>query len=367
MILRTLQVDLPGHAYPILIGRGLLQDPATYLLPALARPQVALVSNTTLTPLYGATLAARLREAGVQVLEITLPDGEAYKTRDSFNQIHDALLQARFERRCTVIALGGGVIGDLAGYAAATFLRGVAFIQVPTTLLAQVDSSVGGKTGLNHPLGKNLIGAFHQPRRVLADLDTLVTLPDREYRAGVAEVIKYGFIRDGAFLTWLEHNIDALLARDDAVLAEAVYQSCRNKAEVVIADERESGERALLNLGHTFGHAIEAGLGFGTWLHGEAVAAGMVLAAETSCAAGLLAPAARDRVRALVARAGLPVQAPDLGLERWIELMGSDKKVDAGQVRFVLLTAADRAVHGRTVDAAILARCLTAGAPGIHA
>lgn len=365
MSLRTLQVDLPGHAYPILIGRGLLQDPATFLMPALARPQVALVSNTTVAPLYGTALAERVRQAGVQVLEITLPDGESFKTRESFNQVHDALLEARFERRCTVVALGGGVIGDLAGYAAATFLRGVAFVQIPTTLLAQVDSSVGGKTGINHPLGKNLIGAFHQPKRVLIDLDTLNTLPDREFRAGVAEVIKYGFIRDGAFLAWLEQHIDALLARDPAALAHAVHESCRNKAEVVAADEREAGDRALLNLGHTFGHAIEAGLGFGVWLHGEAVAAGMVLAAETSCAAGLLSAADRDRVRNLVQRAGLPVQGPDLGLDRWLDLMGSDKKVDAGQVRFVLLETADRAVHGRTLPADVLARCLQRGSPVI--
>ncbi|MDE3010973.1 MAG: 3-dehydroquinate synthase [Pseudomonadota bacterium] len=364
---RLLEVALPGQAYPIIIGHGLLADPAAHLLPALARPQVALVSNTTVAPIYAQPLAARLREHGVQVLEIDLPDGEVHKTRASFDHIHDRLLEARFERKATVVAVGGGVVGDLAGYAAATFLRGVAFIQVPTTLLAQVDSSVGGKTGLNHPLGKNLIGAFHQPRLVLADLDTLATLPEREFRAGLAEVLKYGFIRDGRFLAWLEERLDDVLARDPAALVEAVYQSCRNKAEVVVADERESGERALLNLGHTFGHAIEAGLGFGSWLHGEAVAAGMVLAAEVSCAAGMLDRGACERIGALIARAGLPVQAPDLGFERWLTLMGSDKKVDAGRVRFVLLNAADHAMAGCEVPADVLRRCLSAGATAIAA
>lgn len=366
-MIRTLQVDLPGHAYPILIGRGLLADAEQHLVPRLAGRQVAIVTNTTVGPLYGDALATRLRAAGLQVVVVTLPDGEVYKTREAYNQVHDALLEARFERRCTVIAVGGGVVGDIAGYAAATFLRGVAFIQVPTTLLAQVDSSVGGKTGINHPLGKNLIGAFHQPRCVLADLDVLDTLPDREFRAGVAEVLKYGFIRDGAFLAWLEQHVDALVGRDDAAVAEAVYQSCRNKAEVVAADEREAGDRALLNLGHTFGHAIEAGMGYGAWLHGEAVAAGMVVAAEASCQAGLLAAPSRDRVRALVARAGLPVQAPDLGLARWLDLMGSDKKVDAGRIRFVLLEDAHRAVHGRELPASVLERCLQAGSPVISA
>ena len=364
-MMRTLQLELPGHAYPILIGPGLLGRPADTLLPYLARPQVALVSNVTVSPLYGAALAADLRAAGVKVLEITLPDGEAFKTRESFDHIHDAMIEARFERRCTVVALGGGVVGDLAGYAAATFLRGVAFVQIPTTLLAQVDSSVGGKTGLNHPLGKNLIGAFHQPKLVIADVDTLRTLPEREFRAGIAEVIKYGFIRDGGFLLWLENNMDALLERDGSTVIEAIYQSCRNKAEVVVADERESGERALLNLGHTFGHAIEAGLGFGTWLHGEAVAAGMVLAAEVSHASGLLERTALERIRLLVERAGLPTQAPDLGFERWMTLMGSDKKVDDGRIRFVLLEAAERAVQGREVDSRVLERCLGAGAAGI--
>jgi 3-dehydroquinate synthase len=364
---RTLHVSLPGHAYPIIIGHGLLDRPEEHLLPALVRPQAALVSNTTVAPLYGRTLAARLRAAGVQVLEIVLPDGEEYKTRASFDLIHDRLIEARFERKATVIALGGGVVGDLAGYSAATFLRGVAFIQIPTTLLAQVDSSVGGKTGLNHPLGKNLIGAFHQPTLVLADLDTLATLPQREFLAGVAEVLKYGFIRDGAFLTWLEAHLDALLAREPGVLTEAIERSCRNKAEVVVADERESGERALLNLGHTFGHAIEAGLGFGTWLHGEAVAAGMVLAAEVSHASGMLDSSALERVRALIARAGLPVQAPDLGFDRWIALMGLDKKVDAGKLRFVLLEAADRAVQGREVPPEVLRQCLSGGARAIGA
>jgi 3-dehydroquinate synthase len=364
-MIRTLHVNLPGHRYPIVIGSGLLGSPEEYLLPQLERPQLAVVSNTTVAPLYATALVARMRASGVQVLEVILPDGEEHKNRTSLDLIHDALIGARFERRATVLALGGGVVGDLAGYAAATFLRGVAFIQVPTTLLAQVDSSVGGKTGINHPLGKNLIGAFHQPQLVLADLDTLTSLPEREFRAGLAEVLKYGLIRDGAFLQWLEQNLPALLAREPAILAEAVYQSCRNKAEVVVADERERGERALLNLGHTFGHAIEAGLGYGCWLHGEAVAAGIALAAEVSHACGMLDDGARRRVHALLTRAGLPTRAPDLGVERWLELMGSDKKTDAGRVRFVLLEAADRATQGCEVPREVLERCLASGAAAI--
>ncbi len=356
--MRTLNVNLPQHSYPIFIGRDLLKQASSLLQPYLAGRQVAIVSNSNVGPLYADPLARQLAAAGLEVLQITLPDGEQFKTREHFNAIHDKLIAERFERKATLIAVGGGVVGDIGGYAAATFLRGISFIQIPTTLLAQVDSSVGGKTGINHPLGKNLIGAFHQPRAVLTDLNTLDTLPKREFIAGLAEVLKYGFIRDGLFLDWLETHLDALLNRDQESLAEAIYQSCRNKAEVVVADERESGERALLNLGHTFGHAIEAGLGFGCWLHGEAVAAGIVLAAEVSVAAGMLDTHARDRIEGLVARAGLPIRSPDLGLDRWIELMSSDKKVDSGRIKFVLLEAADRAVQGKEVAPHILTKCL---------
>jgi 3-dehydroquinate synthase len=356
--MRTLNVNLPHHSYPILIGQNLLHQGAALLQPYLAGRQVALVSNTTIAPLYADALAQQFKQTGLEVLQIILPDGEQFKTREQFDGIHDQLIAARFERKATLVAVGGGVVGDIGGYAAATFLRGIAFIQVPTTLLAQVDSSVGGKTGINHPLGKNLIGAFHQPRAVLSDLATLNTLPKREFTAGMAEVLKYGFIRDGQFLNWLESNLDLLLERDPECLAEAIYQSCRNKAEVVVADERETGERALLNLGHTFGHAIEAGLGFGTWLHGEAVGAGIVLAAEVSRVANLLDTQARDRIERLVARTGLPVRSPDLGFDRWMELMSSDKKVDHGRIKFVLLEAADRAVQGKEVELSILEKCL---------
>lgn len=364
---RVLTVELPHHRYPILIGRGLLKDPEKTILPHLRGQQVAVVSNTTVAPLYASALVEALRRLGRTVIQITLPDGEALKNRASFDHIHDELIAARFERKATLIAVGGGVIGDITGYAAATFLRGVPFIQVPTTLLAQVDSSVGGKTGINHPLGKNLIGAFHQPEAVLADLDTLDTLPVREYLAGVAEVLKYGFIRDEAFLVWLEKNLQALLSRETEALSEAIYTACRNKTEVVMADERESGERALLNLGHTFGHAIEAGLGYGAWLHGEAVAAGMAIAAHVSSLVGLLPVDARDRILNLIRSAGLPVQAPDLGFDRWLSLMASDKKVSGGEIRFVLLTSSASAVFGKTVDESILRAALTPPSPVIAA
>lgn len=334
--MRTVHVALADRAYPIRIGSGLLAR-AELVLPYLKSPRVAIVTNTTIAPLYLAAFAGRLREAGVQVTEIVLPDGEAHKDWATLNQIFDALLGARCERRTTLIALGGGVIGDMTGFAAATYQRGVPFIQIPTTLLSQVDSSVGGKTAINHPRGKNMIGAFYQPRLVLADIDSLATLPDAELHAGLAEVIKYGLIRDLPFLEWLEANLDALLARQPDALAHAVERSCINKAEVVAADETEQGERATLNLGHTFGHAIEAGMGFGNWLHGEAVAAGSVMAAELSRRLGFLGDAEVERVRSLFARAGLPVKGPRLGAERYLELMSHDKKVEEGRMRLVLL------------------------------
>ena len=279
--MQTLNVALAKRSYPIQIGRGLLTD-ASLILPHLKRKHVAIVTNTTVAPLYLAQLSDTLQASGVQVIPIILPDGEAYKNSDTLNSIYDALLQNRCERSTTLIALGGGVIGDLTGYAAATFLRGVPFIQIPTTLLSQVDSSVGGKTGINHPLGKNMIGAFYQPQLVLADIDTLQTLPPREFSAGVAEVIKYGLIRDAQFFDWLERHMAQLMQLDEAVLSEAIYRSCQNKADVVAKDEHEQGERALLNLGHTFGHAIENAMGYGVWLHGEAVAAGTMMAADLS-------------------------------------------------------------------------------------
>jgi 3-dehydroquinate synthase len=339
--MRTLSVALEARSYPILIGPGLLGN-AELIRPHLKAPLAAIVSNETVAPLYLASLSEPLRAQGVRVTEIVLPDGEQYKSWQTLNRIYDALLENRCERATTIVALGGGVIGDLAGFAAATYQRGVPFIQVPTTLLAQVDSSVGGKTGINHPLGKNMIGAFWQPRLVLADTDTLATLPDRELRAGLAEVIKYGLIRDLPFLEWLEQNMKRLLARESEALTHAIERSCINKAEIVAEDETESGVRALLNLGHTFGHAIEAGLGYGAWLHGEAVAAGTVMAAELSRRMGWIDASDLARAVALMRRAGLPVRGPDLGADRYLELMALDKKVAAGKLRLILLDALGR-------------------------
>ncbi|MDD5240663.1 MAG: 3-dehydroquinate synthase [Sulfuricella sp.] len=341
--MQTLTVDLNERAYPIHIGKGLLRR-ADLILPHLARKQVAIVTNTTVAPLYLDTLSNALAAEGIDIVPIILPDGEAYKNADTLNQIYDALLTHRCERKTTLIALGGGVIGDLTGFAAATYLRGVPFIQIPTTLLAQVDSSVGGKTGINHPLGKNMIGAFYQPKLVLADTATLDTLADRELSAGLAEVIKYGLICDLSFFGWLEQNVEKLLARDQEAVAYAVKRSCENKAAVVIADEREGGIRAQLNLGHTFGHAIEAGMGYGNWLHGEGVSAGTMLAANLSQRLGWLSEQDVARIRALFVRAKLPVDAPDLGVETYLDLMAVDKKVESGRMRFVLLKAIGTAV-----------------------
>ncbi|MDP2808612.1 MAG: 3-dehydroquinate synthase [Rhodocyclaceae bacterium] len=347
--MRTLNVSLAERSYSINIGPGLLER-AGLVAASLTAPRAAIVSNVTVAPLYLERLAAPLRAAGVRVTEIVLPDGEAHKNWETLNVIFDALLRDRCDRTTTVIALGGGVIGDLAGFAAASYQRGVPFVQVPTTLLSQVDSSVGGKTGINHPRGKNMIGAFWQPKLVLADTDTLATLPDRELSAGLAEVIKVGLIRDLPFLEWLDANMDRLVARDAGALAHAIERSCANKAEVVAGDERETakdGGRALLNLGHTFGHAIEAGLGYGEWLHGEAISVGMVMAAELSRRLGWLDAADVDRVRALLLRAGLPVAGPNpavLPADRTLDLMGHDKKVIAGKLRLVLLKRLGEAV-----------------------
>ena len=332
----TLNVELGERSYPISIGPGLLADPAA-LVRHVGGTKAAIVTNTTVAPLYLEQVAAPLRAAGKEVVEIVLPDGEEHKHWGSLMAVFDALLANKCDRKTTLVALGGGVIGDLTGYAAASYMRGVPFVQIPTTLLAQVDSSVGGKTGINHPLGKNMIGAFYQPRAVLADTATLDTLPPRELSAGLAEVIKHGAILDGEFFDWIEANIARLVAREPDALAHAIARSCEIKADVVRKDEREGGLRAVLNFGHTFGHAIEAGLGYGEWLHGEAVGCGMVMAADLSQRLGLIDGASVDRLRKLVAAAGLPVVAPDLGAARWIELMEVDKKNEGGAIKFILL------------------------------
>ncbi|MBS0552815.1 MAG: 3-dehydroquinate synthase [Proteobacteria bacterium] len=359
--MRTLNVALGDRAYPIHIGPGLLTR-ADLLLPALKTPRAIIVTNDLVGPLYLQTLRATLEGAGVRVSSVELPDGESHKDWMTLNLIFDALLEGRCERSTTLIALGGGVVGDMGGLAAATYQRGMPFIQVPTTLLSQVDSSVGGKTAINHPLGKNMIGAFYQPRLVLADTATLDTLPPRELAAGAAEVIKYGLIRDPEFFVWLEANLERVMARDAEALAHAIERSCRNKAEVVAADETEQGERALLNLGHTFGHAIETGMGYGEWLHGEAVAAGTMMAAELSRRLGWLGEADVARIGALFERAGLPVWGPVLGVDRYLDLMSHDKKVEAGRLRLVLLRSIGQAVlHAdaprEDIAAAIAARC----------
>lgn len=334
--MRTLNVDLGDRSYPIHIGAGLIGD-ASHIVPLLAQKRVAVITNSTIAPLYLDRVRSSLEAAGVDVVPITLPDGEQYKTWETLNLIFDALIEHRCERRTTLIALGGGVVGDMTGFAAATWQRGAPFIQVPTTLLAQVDSSVGGKTAINHPHGKNMIGAFYQPRAVLADLDSLKTLPERELKAGIAEVIKHGLIRDAAFFDWLEANMDALLARDASALEHAVLRSCEIKSAVVAEDERELDVRAMLNFGHTFGHAIEAGLGYGDWLHGEAVGAGMVMAADLSQQLGYLTAAELSRIEKLIERAGLPVSGPAFGRDRYWEHMSVDKKTRDGAIRFVVL------------------------------
>jgi len=350
MDMQTLKVDLANRSYPIHIGRNLITD-ANLILPHLKRKHVAIVTNTTVAPLYLDKLTQTLQADGVSVIPIILPDGEAYKNTETLNKIYDVLLQNRCERSTTLIALGGGVIGDLTGYAAATYLRGVPFIQIPTTLLSQVDSSVGGKTGINHPLGKNMIGAFYQPQVVLADIDTLKTLPARELSAGMAEVIKYGLIRDAEFFNWLEAHIAPLMALDESAISEAIYRSCWNKAEVVARDEHETGERALLNLGHTFGHAIENAMGYGVWLHGEAVAAGTMMAADLSQRMGWLSAADVERIHALLTKAGLPLDAPKLSADKYLDLMQMDKKVADGKIRLVLQQGIGKSVITSDYDA----------------
>jgi 3-dehydroquinate synthase len=360
-IMQTLKMELGERGYPIHIGAGLLARPEL-IVGRLRKKKVAIITNTTVASLYLAPLKSALESQGVEVVPVTLPDGEEHKNWEVLNRIFDALIEHRCERSTALIALGGGVVGDLAGFAAAVYQRGVPYIQIPTTLLAQVDSSVGGKTAINHPLGKNMVGAFYQPLAVIADTDTLGTLPARELSAGLAEVIKYGLIRDRAFLDWLESNMPRLVGREPEALAHAIERSCANKAEVVAQDEREDGVRMLLNLGHTFGHAIEAGMGYGAWLHGEAVGAGMVLAARLSQRLGLLGEKDVLRVTAIVKAAGLPVQAPDIGFERYLDLMGHDKKVEGGRIRFILLRRLGEAFISDQVPVEALADVLGATA-----
>lgn len=352
----TVTIDLGDRRYDIAIAAGLLEGLAAH--PAAPSGTAALVvTNETVLPLYGAGLQQQLERRYARVHTVVLPDGEEHKTWQSLNLIFDALLSHGCDRKVVLYALGGGVIGDMTGFAAACYMRGVPFVQLPTTLLAQVDSSVGGKTAINHPLGKNMIGAFYQPRLVLCDLATLDTLPARELAAGLAEVIKYGPIADMELLAWLEQNMDALLARERTALAHAVKRSCEIKAAVVGADEREAGLRAILNFGHTFGHAIEAGMGYGVWLHGEGVAAGMVMAAELSRRLGLVDAAFVERLTRLIARAGLPTRGPVLDAQdnagRYLELMRVDKKAEAGEIRFVLIDGPGRASMHAAPDALV--------------
>ena len=346
-------VSTPDHRYDIHIAAGALADPAVWQgLPAAA--QAVIVTNTTVHALYAPALQRALAPHYREVSVLALPDGERHKDWQTLNQVFDHLLAAGCDRKTVLFALGGGVVGDLTGFAAACYMRGVPFVQVPTTLLAQVDSSVGGKTAINHPLGKNMIGAFYQPQRVVCDLDTLRTLPPRELAAGLAEVIKYGPIADAGFLDWIEAHLDELLAREPAALLHAVRRSCEIKALVVGQDEREAGLRAILNFGHTFGHAIEAGLGYGQWLHGEAVACGMVMAADLSQRLGLMPAAFVERLRRLLQRAGLPVLAPAaIGVDRFIELMRVDKKAEGGEIRFVVIEALVRAAVRPAPDALV--------------
>ncbi|WP_104472444.1 3-dehydroquinate synthase [Acinetobacter indicus] len=356
--MQTLYVELGDRRYPIFIGSDL--NPQTLLEPYIQGKQVMIVSNSTVAPLYLKHYQTAIEALGKQVATCILPDGEKYKDIQHLNLIFDALLEAGFNRDCTVLALGGGVIGDMAGFASACFQRGVYFIQVPTTLLSQVDSSVGGKTGINHPLGKNMIGAFQQPQVVLADMSQLKTLPDRELSAGLAEVIKYALLGDIEFLDWLEEHMDALVARDPVLLAEAVYRSCAHKARIVANDEKEQGERALLNLGHTFGHAIESYLGYGEWLHGEAVATGMVMAADLSHRMGWISADDVERTKRIISRAQLPIVCPKIPLDDFLGFMAHDKKVLNGQLRLVLMQRLGQAIITREFDPELMKQSILA-------
>ena len=356
--MQTLYVELGERRYPIFIGSDL--DPNALLEPYIHGRQVMIVSNETVAPLYLARYVVAIEALGKTVATCILPDGEKYKNIEHLNLIFDALLASGFNRDCTVLALGGGVIGDMAGFASACFQRGVYFIQVPTTLLSQVDSSVGGKTGINHPLGKNMIGAFQQPQVVLADMSQLKTLPPRELSAGLAEVIKYALLGDADFLVWLEQHMDALVQGDEAALAEAVYRSCAHKARIVAKDEKEQGERALLNLGHTFGHAIESYLGYGEWLHGEAVATGMVMAADLSQRMGWISAEDLTRTKNIIQRANLPIVCPQIPLDDFLAYMAHDKKVLNGQLRLVLMQAVGQAIITRAFDVELMKQAILA-------
>ena len=365
----ALRIDLGARSYPILIGTDILDQASSWdNLPEAA--QALIVSNTTVAPLYAARLQQVLADRFRQVLCVELPDGEQHKIWQSLNRIFDALLEHQCDRKTVLFALGGGVVGDITGFAAACYMRGVPFVQVPTTLLAQVDSSVGGKTAINHPLGKNMIGAFYQPRRVVCDMATLATLPEREFSAGLAEIIKYGPIADMEFFDWLEQNMQALRARQHDVMRVAVQRSCEIKAWVVAQDEQEGGMRAILNFGHTFAHAIEAGLGFGTWLHGEAVGCGLVMAVHLSQQLGLVDAAFVNRTRRLVQAAGLPVQAPMLSTDEstntqaWLQHMRVDKKAEAGQIRFVVLAHPGQAALVSVPDAVVASVITACSQPG---
>ena len=353
-----LSVNTPSHSYPIYIGASLIQLLQQYSNQHIAN-NCTIVTNETIAPLYLKSVTEVLKSAGKNVHEIILPDGESYKNIETLQIIYDGLMQKRMERRSTLIALGGGVIGDMTGFAAATYQRGMPFVQIPTTLLSQVDSSVGGKTGINHPLGKNMIGAFYQPQAVFAGLDTLHTLPKREFAAGMAEVIKYALLGDIEFLQWIEQHIEQLMALDYESLAYAVEKCCAMKADIVAADEKENGQRALLNLGHTFGHAIETQMGYGTWLHGEAVAAGMIVACRLSELMGFISPQDTLRVSNLLQKASLPDTPPQFPFERWIEHMRHDKKVAAGKIRFIVLESLGHAIIKECNDIELLQNCLS--------
>ncbi len=357
--METLHVDLGDRSYPIHIGQGLLQR-ADLITPHIHGKTTVTVSNETVAPLYIESVHNVIDDE--LNTDIILPDGEQYKTAETLGMIHSQMLQAHCDRKTTLLALGGGVVGDVAGFASATYQRGINFIQVPTTLLAMVDSSVGGKTGINHPLGKNMIGAFHQPQCVIIDTDTLNTLDDRQLSAGIAEIIKYGYINDADFLGWLDQNMHKLLKRDPQALAYAIHRSCQHKADIVAADEKEAGQRALLNLGHTFGHAIETGMGYGKWLHGEAIAAGMVMAAELSKAHGWVTDSDVMAMRSLLKKANLPVDPPaEISATRFAELMSIDKKVQDGVLHLVLLKGIGNSIVTRDFDQAALQKVLAGG------
>ena len=360
--MKTLHVDLASRSYPIYIGTDLLEQKALFEPHLKSSTTVFIVSNTTVAPLYAKTLMSTFSQLGKTVRLLELPDGESYKDWQHLQLIFDELLAYGADRQSMIVALGGGVVGDMAGFGAASFMRGIRFIQVPTTLLAQVDSSVGGKTGINHPLGKNMIGAFHQPVAVIADLNTLRTLPARELSAGLAEVIKHGAIADADFLNWIEANTSALLACDTDAMAHAVLRSCEIKSAVVSADEREGGIRATLNFGHTFGHAIESGLGYGEWLHGEAVGCGMVMAADLSARLGHIGQADAQRLKQMIKAMHLPIVPPKLGTERFMELMQVDKKTEAGQIRYITLGSIGAARIQQVPDATVIETLVATGA-----